>query len=211
MWTKLFQYPNVWVPSRLHLHTTTSFCFLLLRNISLHHTNRLPRLFFFIFQCRMLSAPLQSEYIALVGMIAQTGSVYLTLCVSIERYVAVCLPLRARSICTFGRARCFVALIGVFALLYNVTRFLEVTWHTSFYSDVGNVTAVVSTDLRENSTYISVYITWMYLVSETLFSFRWIPEKGLIMRLFLFSTISCSCTSCLFQVWRCSTCLFTIR
>ncbi len=98
-------------------------------------------------------------------MIAQTGSVYLTLCVSIERYVAVCLPLRARSICTFGRARCFVVLIGLFAVLYNVTRFLEVTWHTSFYSDVGNVTAVVSTDLRENTTYINVYITWMYLVS----------------------------------------------
>ena len=27
-------------------------------------------------------------------------SVYLTLCVTVERYVAVCLPLRARSICT---------------------------------------------------------------------------------------------------------------
>ena len=33
-----------------------------------------------------------------VGMIAQTGSVYLTLCVTVERYVAVCLPLRARHI-----------------------------------------------------------------------------------------------------------------
>ena len=31
-----------------------------------------------------------------VGMIAQTGSVYLTMCVTIERYVAVCLPLKAR-------------------------------------------------------------------------------------------------------------------
>ena len=31
-----------------------------------------------------------------VGMISQTGSVYLTLCVSVERYVAVCLPLKAR-------------------------------------------------------------------------------------------------------------------
>ena len=29
-----------------------------------------------------------------VGMIAQTGSVYLTMCVTVERYVAVCLPLK---------------------------------------------------------------------------------------------------------------------
>ncbi len=35
------------------------------------------------------------------------SSVYLTLCVTVERYVAVCLPLRARSICThrWGRER----------------------------------------------------------------------------------------------------------
>jgi len=33
-------------------------------------------------------------------MVAQTGSVYCTLCVTLERYVAVCRPLEARSICT---------------------------------------------------------------------------------------------------------------
>ena len=62
-----------------------------------------------------------------VGMIAQTGSVYLTMCVTVERYVAVCLPLRARVICTFGRARAYVAIIGMFALFYNLPRFWEVT------------------------------------------------------------------------------------
>ena len=38
-------------------------------------------------------------------MIAQSSSAYLTLCVTIERYVAVCRPLKARAICTYGRAR----------------------------------------------------------------------------------------------------------
>ncbi len=37
-----------------------------------------------------------------LGMIAQTGSVYLTLCVTVERYVAVCKPLHARAVCTYG-------------------------------------------------------------------------------------------------------------
>ena len=36
-------------------------------------------------------------------MMAQTGSVYLTVCVTLERYVAVCRPLRAKSLCTYGR------------------------------------------------------------------------------------------------------------
>ena len=70
-------------------------------------------------------------------MIAQTGSVYLTLCVTIERYVAVCLPLKARSLCTFGRARYYVLCIGVFALLYNIPRFWEVTWETVYYPELG--------------------------------------------------------------------------
>ena len=94
-----------------------------------------------------------------------SGSVYLTLCVSVERYVAVCLPLKARAICTFGRARCYVISLGVFAFLYNIPRFWEVTWHTVFYPDLkSNVTTVVPTPLRDNPTYISVYITWLYLV-----------------------------------------------
>jgi len=97
-------------------------------------------------------------------MIAQTGSVYLTLCVSVERYVAVCLPLRARSICTFGRARTFVLVIVFLSFCYNIPRFWEVTWQDTYYEEVGNVSSVVGTELRENPTYISIYITWLYLV-----------------------------------------------
>lgn len=100
-----------------------------------------------------------------VGMIAQTGSVYLTICVTIERYVAVCLPLKARYLCTYFRAKIYVACIGLLALFYNIPRFWEVTWQTTFYPDLElNITNVASTELRENPTYINVYITWLYLV-----------------------------------------------
>lgn len=99
-------------------------------------------------------------------MIAQTASVYLTLCVSMERYVAVCLPLRARAICTFGRARSYVLLIGLLAFCYNIPRFWEVTWQNGYNPEVGNISSVVMTDLRQNPNYISIYITWLYLVRD---------------------------------------------
>ena len=35
-----------------------------------------------------------------VGLIAQSGSCYLTLAVTIERYLAVCWPLKARHLCS---------------------------------------------------------------------------------------------------------------
>lgn len=89
----------------------------------------------------------------------------LLLGVTIERYVAVCLPLKARVLCTFGRARMYVATIGVFALLYNIPRFWEVTWQTRTYENLNaTITNVEPTELRNDPTYINVYITWLYLV-----------------------------------------------
>ena len=57
-----------------------------------------------------------------LGMIAQTSSTYLTLCITIERYVAVCRPLKVRAICTYSRARTCVLIIGLCALAYNIPR-----------------------------------------------------------------------------------------
>ena len=47
---------------------------------------------------------------------AQTGSVYLTVCVAVERYVAVCHPLKAKSLCTFGRAKMYVICTAIFSI-----------------------------------------------------------------------------------------------
>ena len=60
-----------------------------------------------------------------LGMIAQTSSTYLTICITIERYVAVCHPLKVRAICTYGRARMCVLIIGTCALAYNIPRKIE--------------------------------------------------------------------------------------
>lgn len=49
-----------------------------------------------------------------LGMIAQTGSIYLTVTVTVERYVAVCRPLQARSLCTYGRAKVYVLVVAFF-------------------------------------------------------------------------------------------------
>ena len=121
-----------------------------------------PNLFSFY---RFNVFPYITPFVYPIGMIAQTGSVYLTLCVTVERYVAVCLPLRARSICTYTRACIYVAVIAAFSTLYNLPRFWEVTWKTISYGEsIGNETVVVPTSLRNDEVYIGIYITWLYLV-----------------------------------------------
>ena len=44
---------------------------------------------------------------------------------SIFRYIAVCFPLRSRWIFTLKRTRIGIVFVCIFAILYNVTRFLE--------------------------------------------------------------------------------------
>jgi hypothetical protein len=51
--------------------------------------------------------------------------------VTIERFVVVCHPLKARSLCTTTRTRLGVVFVFSFSVLYNFSRFFEYTYHTS--------------------------------------------------------------------------------
>lgn len=99
------------------------------------------------------------------ALIAQTVSVYLTLTVTLERFVAVCHPLQARSLCTYGRAKLYVILIVLFSTLYNLSRFWEIEVSEDKYLETNTTVYVVTmSSLRRNKIYISVYIHWLYMV-----------------------------------------------
>lgn len=99
-----------------------------------------------------------------IAMSAQTASIYLTLTVTLERYVAVCHPLRARAICTYGRARIYVVVILVFSICYNIPRFFEVALIEHQDEEFGYVYCITASELRGNEIYINIYIHWLYLV-----------------------------------------------
>jgi hypothetical protein len=103
-----------------------------------------------------------------IAMIVQTGSVYLTMAVTLERFVAVCLPFRSRSLCTYGRARYGVIIVALMSVIYNLPRFWEVKWHTTYPYGLNfteyQYTEVIQTDLRTHPIYLSVYYTWAYLI-----------------------------------------------
>ena len=107
---------------------------------------------------------------------AQTASVYLTLAVTLERYVAVCHPLRARSLCTWRRARLCVVAVLLFAITYNLPRWWEVRTDQGF-SVFYNMTMFENymSPMRANPLYIKIYINWAYLVVMYM-----VPFTGLV-------------------------------
>lgn len=94
---------------------------------------------------------------------AQTMSVYLTLIVTIERWVAVCHPFRAKALCTSSRARWYVLGTAAFALAYNAPKFFEAELYTSL--DAGEVVYCVRSNIEfRTDAYVAIYIHWMYLI-----------------------------------------------
>lgn len=77
----------------------------------------------------------------------------------------VCWPLQARSVCTQSRAKsALVCVIGL-AVVYNLPRFFEITWDDRYVEVYAETrTVFLPTNLRMDPTYISIYVTWMYLV-----------------------------------------------
>ena len=58
-------------------------------------------------------------------MITQMTTVWLTVLVSLERYVAICFPLNSATICTMSKVRKAVFLIYTTSILYNIPRYFE--------------------------------------------------------------------------------------
>ncbi|XP_014663579.1 PREDICTED: FMRFamide receptor-like [Priapulus caudatus] len=101
-------------------------------------------------------------------------SVWLVVTFTVERYVAVCHPLRGRPFCTVQRAKVAIACVFTLAFLAVFPTFLE--WKSGWLKD-GNETIywIYENELVNSERYRSVYY-WF-----TAFMFSFIPIVSLII------------------------------
>ena len=64
-------------------------------------------------------------YLLPLVLTAQTATIWLTVLVAVNRYIAICLPLRASRWCTVSKAKKQLAFVLLFAVLFNIPRFIE--------------------------------------------------------------------------------------
>ena len=99
-----------------------------------------------------------------IALISQTCSIYTTVGFTVERYIAVCHPLKAAKMCTISRARKAVLFILLASVIYNIPRMLE---HRLVHEwdPINNVTTVHTrtTALGENTTFRHVYFLYMHM------------------------------------------------
>ncbi|XP_076654762.1 FMRFamide Receptor isoform X2 [Halictus rubicundus] len=125
-----------------------------------------------LFDYKFFVYPKIVRFLYPLSCMAQIATVYLTLTVTLERYIAVCHPLRARSFCTYGRAQLAVLVIVIFSFVYNLPKF----WEIDFFTEVHwkyNVTVLClyPAELRNNVLYVTLYVHWMYFFICYLFPF----------------------------------------
>ncbi|CAH1772991.1 unnamed protein product [Owenia fusiformis] len=64
-------------------------------------------------------------YVSTVGYMLQMTSVWLVVLVTVDRFVAVCFPLRAVSLCTIFRARVLCLSVFIMSIIYHIPMFFE--------------------------------------------------------------------------------------
>ena len=97
---------------------------------------------------------------------AQTATIWLTVLISTERYVAICAPLRASRV-GVGKVRLAILIIGVLSVVFNVPRFFEYRPRTVYSAGGGADVLRVElrdTELRLNSVYRYLYNTALFVV-----------------------------------------------
>lgn len=104
------------------------------------------------------------SYLYPVALIAQTATIWLTVSFTVERYIAVCHPLKAASMCTISRAKIVIIGVSLGSTLYNIPRWFDFRPNTVF-NPATNASEVLleRTEFSKNDIYRQIYFSWLYV------------------------------------------------
>ena len=100
------------------------------------------------------------SYFYPLALIAQTATIWLTVAFTLERYVAVCLPLKSTRNSGATRARVVITLVSSASLVYNLPRWFD--FRPVHVTSTDTNTTLLTVEYCQGALYTQIYFSWLY-------------------------------------------------
>ncbi len=113
--------------------------------------------------------PWALPYVWAIASIAQTITVWTVLLVTLDRYIAICMPLKVH-LRSLERAKLAVIIVVLSAIVYNIPRFFEreVVVQELSGCNTLRLIKVIKTKFRKDKLYFLIYKTIAFLIFRTI-------------------------------------------
>ena len=112
--------------------------------------------------------PYLRVYVFPSALLAKTATIWVIVLIAVNRYIIVCLPLRASRWCTVSKMKMQLAVVLIAAVLYEIPKVVEcrIEYYTIFTSSNGTSdrTRVVLTRFGEHESFYRVYDSVFLLI-----------------------------------------------
>ncbi|KAF6212897.1 hypothetical protein GE061_010607 [Apolygus lucorum] len=100
-----------------------------------------------------------------VFLIADTASVYLTVVITVERYIAVCHPFKYQELCSFSKAYMSTVAVIVFSILFNMIEFWAMEVQPHYHKESNETTYHIhDTELGADPQFKLIYEGYIFLI-----------------------------------------------
>ena len=112
--------------------------------------------------------PYFGVYLLPTILVAKTAAIWVVVLVAVNRYIIVCLPLKAAQWCTISKVKKQLAVVLIAAILYNIPRFAvcRISYYTvhTWNNDTLDMAYVELTTIGESWLFSFVYVTVFFLI-----------------------------------------------
>ena len=108
--------------------------------------------------------PYIQVYIWPLVAVTQFGTVWMTVLIAANRYIAICRPFQAHKLCSMTKVRIQVVSVAILAVIYNIPKFFEHKLHDDWNPKDNSSTVVGVPTAMKTYEYSIIYESVMYCI-----------------------------------------------
>ena len=109
--------------------------------------------------------PYVRVYMVPLAWLTHTATLWVTVLIAVNRYIIVCLPFRAAQWCTVSKVKIQLAVVLVFAILYNIPKFAEgIVVHSVSNNGTTHKAYAMNSKLGSDELYNIIYSNVVYTI-----------------------------------------------